>query len=40
MRGLGVIWSPDSPGNDAGKTRTEPENPEARQEKVFTTTYN
>ena len=30
MRGLGVTWSPDSPGHDAVKTRVEPGNPEAR----------
>jgi len=35
MRGLGVLLSPDSPGNDAVKTRTEPRNPGAR----FTTNY-
>ncbi|MFZ8783768.1 MAG: hypothetical protein ACO2OR_07315 [Desulfurococcaceae archaeon] len=38
MRGLGVAWSPDSPGCNAVKTRAEPGNPEAR--KIFTTTYN
>jgi hypothetical protein len=31
MRGLGVMWSPDSPGYDAMKTRTEPGNPEAKK---------
>jgi hypothetical protein len=31
MRGLGVMWSPDSPGNDAVKTRAEPGNPEAEK---------
>ncbi len=31
MRGLGVVWSPDSPRNDAVKTRTEPGNPEAEK---------
>jgi len=31
MRGLGVMWSPDSLGNDVMKTRTEPGNPEAKQ---------
>jgi len=35
MRGSWVMWSPDSPGSDAMKTRTEPGNPEAR----FTTNY-
>jgi len=30
MRGLRVTWSPDSPGSDAMKTRTEPGNPEAK----------
>uniref|UniRef100_A0A7J2U5T7 Uncharacterized protein n=1 Tax=Ignisphaera aggregans TaxID=334771 RepID=A0A7J2U5T7_9CREN len=30
MRGFGVLLSPDSPGSDAVKTRTEPGNPEAR----------
>jgi hypothetical protein len=30
MRGFGAKWSPDSPGSDAMKTQTEPENPEAR----------
>jgi hypothetical protein len=29
MRGLGVVWSPDSPGSNAMKTRIEPGNPEA-----------
>jgi len=31
MRGFGVKWSPDSPGSDAMKTRTESGNPEARK---------
>jgi len=31
MRGFGVVWSPDSPGNDVVKTRTELGNPEAKQ---------
>jgi hypothetical protein len=31
MRGFGVKLSPDSPGNDAVKTRTEPGNPRARK---------
>jgi len=31
MRGLGVMWSPDSPGCDAMTPRTEPGNPEARK---------
>ncbi|MFZ8782581.1 MAG: hypothetical protein ACO2OR_01135 [Desulfurococcaceae archaeon] len=31
MRGLGVAWSPDSPGCNAVKTRAEPGNPEARK---------
>jgi len=31
MRGFGVVWSPDSPGNDAMKTQTEPGNPGARR---------
>jgi len=30
MRGFGVVRSPDSPGSDAMKTRTEPGNPGAR----------
>jgi len=33
--GLGVLLSPDSPGSDAMKSRTEPGNPEAR----FITNY-
>jgi len=37
MRGFGVKWSPDSPGNDAVKTRTEPGTP--RQEKYIQTVY-
>jgi hypothetical protein len=36
MRGFGVKWSPDSPGSDVMKIRTELGNPEAR----FTTNYN
>jgi hypothetical protein len=38
MRGLWVVWSPDSPGNDAMKTRTEPGNPEAKTKytQIFT----
>jgi hypothetical protein len=40
MRGLGVAWSPDSPGCDAMKIRTEPGNPEAEKYlKVFTANY-
>jgi hypothetical protein len=35
MRGLRVMWSPDSLGSDVMKTRTEPGNPEAR----FVTNY-
>jgi len=31
MRGFGVVWSPDSPSNEAMKTRTEPGNPGARK---------
>jgi len=31
MRGFGVVWSPDSPGSDAMKTRTELGNPGARK---------
>jgi hypothetical protein len=31
MRGLGVKWSPDSPGSDAMKIQTEPGNPGARK---------
>jgi hypothetical protein len=31
MRGLGVMWSPDSLGSDAIKTRAEPGNPGARK---------
>jgi len=31
MRGFWVKWSPDSPGSDAMKTRTEPGNPEAKK---------
>jgi len=31
MRGFWVTWSPDSPGSDAMKTRTEPGNPEAEK---------
>jgi len=38
MRGLGVVWSPDSPGSDAMKTRTEPGNPGARN-KIHTNTH-
>jgi hypothetical protein len=33
---LEVMWSPDSPGCDAVKTRVEPGNPEA---KIFTDNY-
>jgi putative transposase len=37
MRGFWVMWSPDSPGSDAMKTRTEPGNPEAEKyPKLFT----
>jgi hypothetical protein len=40
MRGFWVMWSPDSPGSDAMKTRTEPGNPEAKKySKVFTANY-
>jgi len=40
MRGFGVTWSPDSPGSDAVKTRTEPGNPEAEKYlKAFTANY-
>jgi guanylate kinase len=38
MRGFWVMWSPDSPGCDAMKTRTEPGNPGAR-DNVFATTH-
>jgi hypothetical protein len=37
MRGFGVVWSPDSPGSDAMKTRTEPGNPGARHLKLIKT---
>jgi putative transposase len=37
MRGFWVMWSPDGPGSDAMKTRTEPGNPEAEKYlKAFT----
>jgi len=38
MRGLGVTWSPDSPRNEAVKTRAKRGNPEARTtySKIFT----
>jgi len=40
MRGFGVTWSPNSPGCDAVKTQTEPENPEAEKYlKAFTANY-
>jgi hypothetical protein len=40
MRGFWVTWSPESPGSDAMKTRTEPENPEAKKySKPFTTIH-
>jgi putative transposase len=40
MKGSRVKWSPDSPGSDAVKTRTEPGNPEAEKYlKVFTANY-
>ncbi len=40
MRGFWVKWSPDSPGSDAVKTRTEPGNPEAKKYlEIFTGNY-
>jgi len=40
MRGFWVTWSPDSPGIDAMKTRTEPGNPEAEKYlEIFTGNY-
>jgi hypothetical protein len=40
MRGFWVTWSPDSPGSDAMKTRTEPGNPEAEKYlEIFTGNY-
>jgi hypothetical protein len=40
MRGFWVKWSPDSPGCDAVKTRTEPGNPEAEKHlEIFTGNY-
>jgi hypothetical protein len=40
MRGFWVKWSPDSPGSDAVKTRTEPGNPEAEKYlEIFTGNY-
>jgi hypothetical protein len=40
MRGFWVTWSPDSPGNDAMKTRTKPGNPEAEKYlEIFTGNY-
>ena len=34
------MWSPDSPGNDAVKTRTKPGNPEARTNNCLGETLN
>jgi hypothetical protein len=40
MRGLGVMWSPDSRGSDAVNIQTEPGNPEAKKYlKEFTGTH-
>ena len=40
MRGFWVKWSPDSPGSDAMKTRTEPGNPEVKKNlEIFTGNY-
>jgi hypothetical protein len=35
MRSPGVMWSPDSPGFNAMKTRVKPGNPEARYLKLI-----
>jgi len=35
MRGFGVVWSPDSPSNEAMKIWTEPGNPRGKKNQMI-----